>query len=82
MDALPTAVREIAETKALVERLITSSESFDYPQAKIVLKQLDRKVRSLGKLQAKLQRRQETAQPNICVVDFKVPALAGSESGL
>ena len=73
MDPLATALREISSTRDILERLIISSESFDYPQAKLALTQLQRKVRDLGKLQAKLQRRQAAEQPNVCVVDFKKP---------
>ena len=80
MDPLATALREISSTRDILDRLIISSESFDYPQAKLALTQLRRKVRDLGKLQAKLQRRQAAEQPNVCVVDFQKRPDPGVES--
>jgi hypothetical protein len=70
-DPLGTALKQITETKDLLEALITSSESFDYPQARVALKKLNRKVRELGKLQTKFQRTHDSNQPNIFVLDFK-----------
>ena len=72
-DPLGTALKQIAEAKNLLEKLITSSETFDYPRAKVALKQLQRKVRELARLEAKYQRDQHASQPNICVLDFKAP---------
>lgn len=70
-DPLSTALHEITQTKQLLELLITSSESFDYPRAKLALKELDRKVRQLGKLQHQWQnQRFPTADPKIHVLDF------------
>jgi len=76
IDPLSTALKEIRETRDLVETLITSSESFDYFGAKVALKDLNRKLRDLSKLQAKLEVQQKTRLANIYVVDFKasVPA--------
>ena len=53
-DPVQLALREITETKHLLEALIISSESFDYCAAKAALGSLQKKVRSLGKLQAEL----------------------------
>ena len=53
-DPLSIALREVTDCKRLLETLITSSESFDYPQAKVALKQLNKKLRELGKLQTAL----------------------------
>ena len=87
IDPLSTALTEIAETKHLLEQLITSSESFDYVKAKSVLTELNRKVRALGKLQSKYQRSLglgtgpgQAEGGNICVVDFKVSSAAGAQS--
>ena len=80
IDPLGTALKEISEAKNLLDRLITSSESFDYPQAKVALKKLDYKVRELTKLQAKYQRLQDSRRPNIYVLDFKNPAAAEMRS--
>ena len=72
-DPMTLALREIAETRGLLETLITSSESFDYPQAKIALTKLNRKVRDLARLQAKLQEKQRSRFPDICMPDFTQP---------
>jgi hypothetical protein len=53
-DPIELALREIADTKHLLEALITSSEAFDYPSAKVALGTLRKKVRTLGRLQAEL----------------------------
>jgi hypothetical protein len=74
---LATALREITETKNLLQSLIVSSESFDYPKAKLVLKALHQKARDLGRLQAKMEKEQNTEGPrpaNVYVLDFKQPA--------
>ena len=70
IDPLGVALKEITEAKNLLERLITSSESFDYAQAKIALNKLNGKVRELTKMEARFLRLQK-AEPNIYVVDFK-----------
>jgi len=70
-DPLGTALKQIAETRDLLERLITSSESFDYPQAKVALKKLQRKTRDLAKLEAKFKRHHLGRTPDIYVLDFK-----------
>jgi hypothetical protein len=76
IDPLGRALKEISEAKNLLDRLITSSESFDYPQAKLALKKLSQKTRDLAKLQTKYQRLQDSRQPNIYVLDFKTGAPA------
>ena len=70
-DPLALALRNVIETKALLEALIVSSESFDYPQAKAALKKLQRKVTDLRKLQAQLQSQVTPMPANVCSVDFK-----------
>jgi hypothetical protein len=72
-DPLTLALREIAETRGLLETLITSSESFDYPQAKLALTKLNRKVRDLARVQAKLQEQHRARFPEICMPDFTQP---------
>ena len=74
---LAVALREIIETRKLVEGIVISSENFDYMKAKRAIATLERKVKRLGKLQAQLQ--QAPAAPitkakNILVVDFRKPA--------
>jgi hypothetical protein len=54
-EPLDLALQHIDETKKLVERLILTSESFDYPAAKETLALLSQKVRLLGKYKAELQ---------------------------
>jgi len=76
-DPLSVALREVTDCKRLLETLITSSETFDYPKAKVALKQINRKVRELGKLQTQWQEQLERLQPAIHVLDFsKVEAQA------
>ena len=70
-DPIAMALREVTEAKNLLEALITSSESFDYLQAKVVLKKLNRKIRELGRFQTKYQGVQSSRLPNIYVLDFK-----------
>ena len=53
-DPLDLALRHICETRQMVESLITSSESFNYPQAKLVLNALEKKSRELGKVARQL----------------------------
>jgi len=74
LDPLSIALREVTDCKRLLETLITSSETFDYPKAKVALKQLNRKARELGKLQTELERELKLARPNIHVLDFSKTA--------
>ena len=69
-DPLSVALREVTECKRLLETLIRSSETFDYPKAKVALKQINRKVRELGKLQSQWQEELKRSQPGIHVLDF------------
>ena len=76
-DPLSVALREVTDCKRLLETLITSSETFDYPKVKVALKQINRKVRELGKLQTQWQERLKQSRPTIHVLDFsKVEAQA------
>lgn len=70
-DPLTTALRSVAETKHLVEALIFSSESFDYPKAKKTLSMLDRKVKELARLQAEMESLSQMREPNIQVINFR-----------
>ena len=70
LDPLSIALREVTDCKRLLETLITSSETFDYPKAKVALKQLNRKVRELGKVRTELERELKLSRPNIHVLDF------------
>ena len=69
-DPLSVALREVTDCKRLLETLITSSETFDYPKAKVALKQINRKVKELGKLQTQWQEQLKQSQPAIHVLDF------------
>lgn len=69
-DPLSVALREVTETRRLVETLITSSESFDYPKAKLALRDLNRKVRDLAKVEARMQAEFTAREPKIHVLDF------------
>lgn len=52
---IDVALKHINETKHLLDGLLTSSERFDYPKARIALQALHRKARELGKVRADLQ---------------------------
>ena len=65
------ALQHISETKHLLEQLIQSSESFDYPKAKLALKELQRKQKALTKAQAELMKQQATARPNVTFIPFR-----------
>ncbi len=70
------ALKNISETKNLLETLIISSERFDYPRAKIALKELQKKIKTLTALQAELAKAKKNAQPNIEVLDFQNTSFA------
>lgn len=69
-DPLAIALQQITETRRMLEALITSSESFDYPNAKIALRELNRKVRDLAKIEGRLQAKLQPCDPKIHVLDF------------
>jgi hypothetical protein len=71
-DPVNLSLKEITETKHLLETLITSSESFDYVGAKAALQQLREKVRILGKFQADLFQQQQQLVRENRVVQFPV----------
>jgi len=48
------ALYHVSEAKHLLDALITSSETFDYPKAKLALKALQQKTRDLEKARAEL----------------------------
>ena len=74
IDPLSTALKEIVETRAMVESLVVSSEKFEYAKAKVALRELTGKVQALAKTQAKFAALLKARQPNICVVDFRSPS--------
>lgn len=53
-DPIVVALREVAQTKHLVQAFLLASKSIDYIAAEAVLQALDQKVRTLGKVQARL----------------------------
>ena len=79
IDPLSTALKEIKETKDIVDSLINASENFDYPMAKAALKDLNRKVRELTRLRSKFEAIQKATQPNIYILDFKAPLPASTD---
>ena len=76
IDPLSTALKEIVETRAMVESLLVSSEAFDYPKARTALRELTKKVKALTRTQVRFATLLKERQPNIRVVDF------GNERGL
>jgi hypothetical protein len=82
-EPLTAALREISETRRLLESLLISSENFRYKEAKEALSALERKVRDLGRLQVRLEKgrhRRGASAPNICVVDFRNPPPKDSQA--
>ena len=71
MDPFSTALKEIAETRAMVESLVISSERFDYPKAKVALRDLTKKVQALTRAQARFAVLLKEREPNIRVVNFR-----------
>ena len=69
-DPLAIALREVSETRQLIEGLVISSENFDYQRAKEALKLLERKRRFLVKLQKEFSMKMPKAA-NIAVVNFQ-----------
>ena len=49
------AIRRITEARRILEEVVISSESFDYPKAKQGLKDLQRMIRELGREEARLR---------------------------
>lgn len=62
------ALQHVSETKSLLESLLTSSESFDYPKAKAALKALEKKTRELARLRAELLAEVAAAAPHNVLV--------------
>ena len=73
-DPLAVALQQITETRRMLETLITSSETFDYPKAKVALRELNRKVRDLAKLEGRLLADLKPLDPKIHVLDFSQAA--------
>lgn len=73
-DPIPVAIRHVAETRRLLEDLITSSESFDYLRAKRALRLLRRKLHELRRVQADWEQKRPACRENICRIDFRSAA--------
>jgi hypothetical protein len=69
-DPLELALREISDTRRLLDALITSSESFDYVRAKATLEELRLKARVLAGIEAELTGRRGPAQNHIIPFPF------------
>jgi hypothetical protein len=67
-DALDLALRHVSETKQLLESLITSSESFDYPKAKLALTALQKKTRELARVKSALAAQKHPLPSNVLVL--------------
>jgi hypothetical protein len=70
MDPLEIAVEKIAESKRILDTLITSSESFDYPRAKWALGALQKMIRELGKTRAEFEELKRQPKPDLRVIEF------------
>ena len=73
-DPLAVALQHLTETRRILETLITSSETFDYPKAKVALRELNRKVRDLAKLEGRLLVDLKPSDPKIHVLDLSQAA--------
>ena len=60
-DPLELAIQKISETRNLLQLVVTSSESFDYPKAKLALQELQRKVKELDRVQRDLAAQRQNA---------------------
>ena len=69
-EPMEIALREITDTKRLLEALITSSQSFDYVRAKAILEELRLKVKVLGRFQAELMTQQPPVSEHIIPFPF------------
>jgi hypothetical protein len=74
-DPIEIALREIAETRRLLESLVTSSESFDYFRAKATLEELRLKIRVLGRIEAELVDQRPAAPERIVPFPLSVRPL-------
>ena len=78
MDPLDAALRAVTETQSLLRSLLVSSESFDYPRAKLALEAMTLKVKELSRLKSRLATKMaldrvqagDVHVSNICMVDF------------
>jgi hypothetical protein len=69
------ALQHISETKHLLDGLLTSSEQFDYPKAKVALQALHRKARELSKVRAELESLSTVHAPaNVVMLSSHLPA--------
>jgi hypothetical protein len=69
-EPMEIALREITDTKRLLEGLITSSQSFDYVRAKATFEELRLKVKVLGRFQAELIAQQPPVSEHIIPFPF------------
>ena len=71
------ALQHISETRHLLDALLTSSEQFDYPKAKVALLALHKKSRELTRLQAELGAAALTDAPRHVVMLPPMPPATG-----
>jgi hypothetical protein len=73
-DPIDLALQHVSETKHLLDALLTSSERFDYPKAKLALRALQKKSQDLAKVQAELIAASTVnAPPNVVMLPTAVP---------
>ena len=65
LDPIDVALRHVSETRNLLDTLITSSETFDYPRAKAALRELNKKARELSKLCTALEMQRMPMPANV-----------------
>ena len=64
------ALRAVSEAKWRLDRVVTSSESFDYVEAKRALAHLERSVRRLARIKFELEHAGNVAGETIRPADF------------
>jgi hypothetical protein len=59
-----SALEMLSEARRILEDVVTSSESFDYPKAKNGIKRLNRMIRDLAREEARLRNSTEETEGN------------------
>jgi hypothetical protein len=72
------ALQRISEARRILEAVVTSSESFDYPKAKEGLKELQRMIRDLAREEARFR---ANSAPVVQRGSAKVLPFPGEQAG-
>lgn len=69
-DPTDLAIRVLTETRERLRLLITSSESFDYPAAKLALRELEESLRKLARTQFEIEQQARRPSALAAVIPF------------